>query len=278
MSNSFKSFLTEFQSGFEFQKFPRAKEITKQEAIEIIKKHCSHNFAKTADTKNQKIWRGSERYTFDYGLANSESKRLRIAANAASYIMAFMSGSNTWKDYPPRNKSFICTTENSYADTYGTPKIMIPFDGTKIGMCSKDDIFGSFKLPYEDMNHFLSILSGEFGLHDLSKTIASYESLVFFSEKLMEIRDTKPDHFAEAAAVQARALLFLIPEKSPELQEFMNTGNVIQFLEQMFTPKENGFTVTTNIANLLPEKEIWFAGKALVLTESSMENLSEELL
>ncbi len=51
----------------------------------------------------------------------------------------------SWKNYPKRSKSFICTTSHYIADGYGEPYFVLPYGNPDIGVCSDIDMWDSLK-------------------------------------------------------------------------------------------------------------------------------------
>ena len=62
----------------------------------------------------------------------------RVSQNTNNiYTTLFSDILPSWKDYPPRNKSFICTSDYSTALAFGQPYsyVVLPKNGTNIGIC-----------------------------------------------------------------------------------------------------------------------------------------------
>jgi len=90
---------------------------------------------------------------------------LRISQNTEnSYTRLFSGLLPSWSKYPPRNKSFICTTNINRTRGYITESeysrgqyIILPKNNAKIGVCSFTDMWDSF----------LS-LANEYKIYDMS--------------------------------------------------------------------------------------------------------------
>lgn len=79
----------------------------------------------------------------------------RSAANTTNYVNLLVSNLPNWKDYPPRNRSSICSGDKGYAEEYGFAFVILPFEGARIGICPGGDFFESFFYSVPEINDFL---------------------------------------------------------------------------------------------------------------------------
>lgn len=68
----------------------------------------------------------------------------RVSANTENYYTWWLDNNPTWKGYPKRSKSLICSTDRNYAAYFGYLYLIIPSDKANIGICSKFDLWESF--------------------------------------------------------------------------------------------------------------------------------------
>ena len=69
----------------------------------------------------------------------------RISANTSNFVTLLVDNLDSWKQYPKRSKSLICSTDWSISEIYGPVFIVLPKNGSKIGVCVEDDFWYSFK-------------------------------------------------------------------------------------------------------------------------------------
>lgn len=186
----------------------------------------------------------------------------------------------SWQDFPPRNRSFVCSTSSGYALNYTgkEPKydnvyVVLPKNGAKIGVCSTVDIWTSFKILNEHdltldgfQNAFLYIteLIGR-ELDDIVTTetkrkTTKYSKIGNILENAAKYRSTQSvvtilNALSEKLKVYTDEVIERLGKKHtvaadmavPMLQEMkrLNTVNVIEFLDTILNPKANGFKVVS---------------------------------
>jgi len=149
--------------------------IPKRNKIKEVDIESAHNLFKLIESKYSQAWskflekkiifRGISGDYFDYkilkpGLKVSENAYYNLYTRLLSGVLP------SWKDYPVRNRSFICTScigkallyglsdnfYNSYEDIY----VVLPINNSKIAICPKSDIWDSFPktLGTKTLNEF----------------------------------------------------------------------------------------------------------------------------
>ena len=101
-----------------------------------------------------------------------------------NFYNVFFSNADSWKKYPKRNRSLVCTTSDTYAKDYGKLYYVIPLKNTKVGICPEKDIFFSFK-EFENhkssfannLNSFISFLTSL-----CNKYIKDFKPLITFND------------------------------------------------------------------------------------------------
>ena len=113
----------------------RGNDITREQAIELVS-----NEHKDAFNAQVAIYRGVHGYG-DYAFIDpSKSNRPRVSANTGNHYTLIMDNSSSWKSYPKRSKSLICSTDEGYAIDFGKTYRVYPINGGKIGVCPYRDI------------------------------------------------------------------------------------------------------------------------------------------
>lgn len=264
-------FISEITEGVVNQK--KAKEYTisinEKKLISLLTTHCSD--ALNAYLKSKKgIYKGFD-YRFNgkdfYAIDSSQIERK--SQNTANFYTLFLSKfSEKWKKFPPRNKSLICSSSIEYAEgyTYGENLyIVFPENGTKIGVCSKKDIWISFK------NSNVKNLS-EFA-----------KDMTFAVIRWSEIKNIKGD-FDYKLSLFLKQTLNDMDSIIDQKIRFSNTAyfknidkNTIIYdaLEQILDPDKNDFMIsdTSQISSLPKNKEVWFSGKCVLVKYNLMKDL-----
>lgn len=189
----------------------------------------------------------------------------------------------SWKEFPPRNKSFVCSTSSGYAMNYTgkNPKfdnvyVVLPKNGATIGICPRADIWDSFKiLKKNDMtldgfqNAFLYITNligkqlDEIITNETKKKTTKYsniEDIIINATKYKSDQTiiTIFDSLSEKIRIYIDEIIDGLKEKHTPaadmavsmLQEMkrLNTIDIIEFLDIILNPKTNGFK-TVSIKN-----------------------------
>ena len=195
----------------------------------------------------QPIWRGIERKDYLFKI-DSQTQPLRSSANSSNYVQLFISGMESWKQFPRRQ--VICSTDRMYASGFGNVYRVFPVDGTAIGVCPRKDFW---MLPYLEQEtnenvYWLSKTIGEYG----HKTISRLPN----------------DHNLEAFLNDLRAMATAWPKKIPFLGvPVTNEMSLIERIGDLLDPAKNRLTIQTTKNLNAPRKEVWFDSKAVLVAE-----------
>lgn len=109
--------------------------------IELINTRFSSAF--DAALNNKLILRG----TSLKGACSVLTPGTRVSQNTSNIYTILMSNILPgWKDYPKRNRSFICTNDKSKANKYRSQTyLMLPCNNSRIAICPENDIWFSFE-------------------------------------------------------------------------------------------------------------------------------------
>ncbi len=128
------------------KKRPEKKTISKYTDLKkILDANCKQGLSFLAN--NTGIFRGMTG-TKDFMVVDY-SKGERSSTNTDNFYTVIFDNSPYFKDYPKRSKSMICSNSIAYAENYtgwSEPYAIIPFDGTKIAVCPRQDIWET-KIP-----------------------------------------------------------------------------------------------------------------------------------
>jgi hypothetical protein len=106
----------------------------------------------------KKIYRGNDKVNDDI-LLTKPSEFIRTSANSLNFVTLLVDNSNSWKKYPKRSKSIICTSSIVNASDYGAPYIVLPKNEAKIGICPKDDWWYCFgDITVNNVNRLIRLI------------------------------------------------------------------------------------------------------------------------
>lgn len=131
-----------------------------------------------------RIYRGVQNYE-NANIVFTHRTEERKAANTSNYVNLLVSNLPNWKDYPPRNRSTICSGNKNYADEYGRGNafVVLPFEGAIIGICPGPDFFDSFDTS--DSQVFYAV-----------PAINDFLEQIYFRLTRKELPETKDEFFA----------------------------------------------------------------------------------
>lgn len=209
------------------------------------------------------------------------SPKLRKSENTLNFYTRFLSDIlPSWKDYPKRNKSFICTNNEKKAAQYARLSddrivAVFPKNGSKIAVCPASDIWDSFKntlakyhIPELDVFNdiFKSFMSSEMNHMQITKlfNLGSADEIIdIFKVKENSIRE----EYKNRETPTYNVFVFDV------IEYIMNGGSLLKFLDDLFNPQTNGFklfdTKTYNIPYIFNNYfdeigyEVWTDGDCL---------------
>jgi hypothetical protein len=244
----------------------RSKLIRKDTANKFIQKYCTTSLHK--HTQGINIYRGRGPSTDSLIINPKQSERK--SRNTNNIYTSLIDSSTNWKDYPRRSRSIIATINILAADAYGQTYSVFPVNGSKIGICSNNDFWLSFKY-----------IKNRFGIRSMGD----------FNEKLDEffnrlkltieegtgkyIRDnissTSPDNINTILDKYQSALTDNVFEimvsdynnsvLDKQLVKYLDSGGKFrEFFDEILDPVKNEFELTTIENFTLDDKydrEVW---------------------
>ena len=229
----------------------RSVGIDKDTAISEIKKNCWNNY-KFFLKKGEWIFRGIKGKSDAYLKIDSNVGTPRVSSNAwYNYYTLLMDNLPSWKKYPLRSRSIICSTEEGSAESYGTLYVVIPYDNTNVGIAPDGDIWYSFKMGI--LNDFNEFLGSIFRMYRFKVGKNDYKSL---KRALIEINKSG----------EANKDKFGIFDKDKD---------VMKNLDKIMSPEYNGFK--RGIKNMSDNNEIWIQGKSILVNEEIFWGIMEDI-
>lgn len=202
----------------------------------------------------------------------------RTAANTKNYANLWMSNHSDWSQYPARNKSFICTTDVDYAEGYGYQYIVIPSDGSTIGICPDGDLWESFPEVKEAIN--------DYGIDEFMNLI---HEVIVIAGKHASTAEKDWDQLAyvlnDLDTDNVKQVIKTGTENTDELAGYLlsymeknQLETLYQVFEKVFDPKVNRFA-TMKAANFEADqnREVWMSGSILMVKPETWRQLKDKL-
>jgi len=231
---------------------PRSQPISKEVAMSFIQDKAS-DAASIYTKEGGYIYRGLQS-NIESCLFNDPSKYDRMSKNTGNfYTVLFSEILPSWKKYPKRSKSLICSSSESGASSYGNPFAVFPQNGANIGVVPARDMWGGFqnsigqhRLDLEDFNRDFEFIFSELGIKsvDFSNKTTTLQAI----SKLQEALDNIDPSKLSSRLRNMAAFDIIYPAKGKDL---------IKFFDTFLSPTKNGFQLI-KVGKPLPEnKEVW---------------------
>ena len=165
----------------------------------------------------------------------------------------------SWKSYPKRSRSIICSTTLDGAYGYGNnmdKKVIIPFDGSKIGLCADHDLWDSWN-NISSVHLFISSLNKElieYGISDVDDKSWSSLKKALIKLSVGDVNERGIYNFGNI------------------LKNWDGNGDFIKHIDNILSPKSNGFKLL-KAGDKLPSKgqEAWVGGKCVIIKSDVFE-------
>lgn len=243
----FKSFLFESNNSL--------TPLTREEAITIARKNCKEALTSREPLVARGLRSSITESKEEFRLVKPSSV-IRKSANTSNEYNLLLSNLPSWKEYPPRNKSIICATFGNieYTKSFGDSNIVIPFNGAKFGVCPAFDLWESFP----KLHNLFGDPDYQFSLHEFNSTLVklcykakiSYNSNLSY-DTLLKIFDKLTIYFNSLESPDSFDKKFI---------DAMNGKSFLQLIEQLFSPRKNGFKVLPYLklkSDVANHKEVW---------------------
>lgn len=259
--------------------------------IQIIEKNCDIN---------NYVYRGFS--GDDAYLVDSKAGKKRKSAHTSNHYTMILDAifDSKYPDYPKRSDALICTTSKSKAGMYGDLYMVFPFKGTKIMSTESNDIWNSkvklgvLNFEIHEWNKIfkkMKLKDKNFGDFIADLKLRHKDSVEYImrnaKDKLKkdnptdkEVYDYMEDYeFIVAGStslhveVNLKTYKYLF-EMSLLVHLFgFDTDKIEDIIVSAYDPKSLGFDAheVSDLNGMLKgnSKELWFAGKAVVIKESA---------
>jgi len=229
-------------------------------AVKLLNKHCKESLALIF----KPIWRSMRNHKEPI-VQIDPSTGIRKSQNTFNYYTEIMDHSPDYAGWPKRSQSLICTLDKGYAEDYGgTEYAIFPYNGVKIGVCPKVDIWGT------------EITVPELGLEYSHKNYKDMRDLNRFLHYTL--------HLPETYGAMLRYV------KTPEFATTFNycfanarakPSQFMDLLQKALSPARAGFKLLSiaELANSgLDENEVWVGGPVVALREDMYQKFLKEIM
>ena len=123
----------------------RSKPISKDDAIDYINRYCSKfKYGYENDTLPV-LYRGLSNPTPYLQIDPRKGSRV-ASSNNHNYTTLMIDNFKSWKKYPKRSKSVICSTDEWYVPMFGSHTFKVyPSDKCTLGIVGQSDIWSGFQ-------------------------------------------------------------------------------------------------------------------------------------
>jgi hypothetical protein len=233
--------------------------LSKSDVINILQNNCKKFLNYPEKNIMTLIFRKESVIKDDFVLVDPKSSsKERIAPfSSANYHNLVISNLESWKDWPRRNKSLICSGyDRARSHTGSNFYVVIPFDDTVIATCITSDFWDSFteiKLPIND--YFIEILDR----CDFVGDDRNWNKLKYFLETHEPKKDVKKDFF----------------------KSYNDELSLLENINIQLEPNKNGF-IKGDIANTMDFYktgiyESWMEDKVLLIKRSLLDEILSEI-
>lgn len=253
----------------EEQRKPVTKEVTQEELYSWIKKNSRHYLNALVGGHDVAIYRGVHDNAH-YSLGDTSMFR-RKAANTTNEIQSFIATSPKWKNFPSRERAYICSTIRMGTKGHGNCFLVIPADNAEIGVCPEVDFWPSFREGLRG-----TAIPDIADLNAMIEWIRSNTDLELPEDNGLMLRD-------DLRTITAEKLLELAwtTKEDPIHDNLRRSGNKMRregfknmedFLEHTLDPQLNDFThVRVDDYPGYENREVWIEGKAAFIRIDSRE-------
>ena len=232
----------------------RSKYINKDIADKFIQRYCTTSLDR--NKHGFKIYRGRNKnngMNIQPHMIINPKQSERKSKNTSNIYTSLIDSSDRWKDYPKRSRSIIATTNKGYAYSYGMPYLVYLINGAKIGLCSSDDFWGSFKYIKDEFNignmeefngevlRFFRNLNDVIGKNLIPNGLSNNIS----PNNINSILDKFQSELTEKI-LQTALLDYDITEFGEKFIDYLKKGgNIREFFDDILDPSKNKFRLTT---------------------------------
>ena len=254
----------------------RSVDISREQTKLLLKRKT--NSAWKRHLEEYRIFRGIGGSNNPYKFI-SPSKTKRESKNTLNIINSFLDIIPSWKNWPKRSNSIICSSSPQGAGWYGTVFQVFPFNGAKIGICSQSDFWESFPVIKErfenyDVDSLNYLFSDIYSLFQIPidpwkfKVEDAKKLIDYLNETTKRHEDVKFLYTNLEDGRSTRSLLLV------DMINHYKGGDWIEYFDDLFNPEKNNFKLTTieEYSQLeTPKREVWTDSNSLMINPHALK-------
>ena len=217
------------------------------------------------------------------------SKSYRMAKNTDNFTNAILDIIPSWRDWPKRSKSIVCSSREGSAQFYGKVFEVFPFDGAIIGICPSRDFWDSFPIVEKRLSKAKEQQIDWFNysmpdaLKKLGYTADYWRYYPEDAENLFKYLDSKVqrnpkifDDILEAATengIDSRTKRILLDMRT-------NFKTSESYFDELFNPEKNGFEkvpISKYHTNSNVDQEVWTESDSLMINTKVISRFIDSL-
>lgn len=247
--------------------------LDKESAIQKISERCSESLLQAI--KGTCLY-FAEESDLEFGLMRPEPMSYE-EDERYQLLHILMENTAGWAKFPKREKSIITSTSSVPMDKKHTVFIMLPVNGTKLGICAEDDFYTSFNK-----------IEKEFNVKDAYEFEQTLKQLLNCVNHF--VHDSDIEDWTNADVIKVCKMfdnimtsmkgsynfkLYYETTTGNSLKQWIKKGSLYEQICHFMDPELNGFDVK-KITEIKKQKnrEVWFSNECYVITK----NLFNEIL
>jgi hypothetical protein len=231
--------------------------------------------------KGVRIYRGLRRFDVTM-LYTDPTKSERVSANTSNELTLLVSSVlPSWKSWPKRSRSLICTGSYEYAKSYtsGDPLIVLPIGNPDIGVVPDKDFWDGFGNlpPPSDFNDLFRQFNGGFR-HVFQRKFHIPRNNVDVELLQNEIKAidsavvTEPEKMKEVIAYFLGSHTWN-PVYQKQMVKILTSGDAIKTIDRYYSPDANGFELRPLSELKASFNELWFSAPAVLISPEQFDRL-----
>lgn len=255
----------------------RSKEISVDSAIKLAPKFS--DAIKSFKDGNNVMMRGLQvsfmggypdtgDYRGDYAYIQPSKYERRSAYASGNHYTLLLDNLPSWKKYPKRSRSVICSTDRWKANEYKGSGLyyVLPKNGAMIGVCPRTDIFESFSDIWS-LGAFTSACNGE-DISDKSWS-AMIESMNDFDQQVIDNREKYDDDTITLSSFAEVITNFV--------KQYEKHKRLMLVIAHIFDPDYNNFKLIKSGGQLPSNREVWTSDDCLLVESKFMNDFMDSV-
>jgi hypothetical protein len=229
----------------------------------------------------------------------NEQKPRHSANTSNEYNVLISEILPSWREYPQRNQSFICTTSHDVSLNFGDPFYVFPLGNPDIGVCSEEDFWNSFPEVHKyisSMEEFNSEIQDFVNLTQEKETfdksvdkktlltlLKRVQAEIFAGNKInTKMFDDKEEEDLKRFKTEHDKIIhgkYIRQENDFRRKIVIDTlknKDIIKTLDDLLNPEKNKFQMMKykklfNAGSTYNDREVWFKGEAIFIDTDSFD-------